>query len=123
MAPPMRVNNTGRIVFNKEAAERLERLNRPTPLKVIIDGDIIRLLSRTTDEASVNVLEVTYDKGAPYISEAQVLPLLEPLGFQGGQKVAHRTKSTLSTSTTASSSGSRPRSRVTRSPNFADDAR
>ena len=81
----MRVNNTGRIVFNKEAAERLERLGRPTPLTVMTEGDIIRLLSRTTDEASAKTLEVTYDKGAPYVAEAQLFPLLEPLGFQPGK--------------------------------------
>jgi hypothetical protein len=115
--PPIRINNTGRIVFNQEAAERI---GRPRYMDVIIHGHNVRVVP--TDEASDNALCMSYPKqDTPYTFTAT--PHLKPLGFEPGTG-PHRTLSTLScTATAASSSGSRLRRDFTRNPTSAGDAR
>jgi hypothetical protein len=67
IAPPIGINNTGRIVFNKEAAEHI--VGKPEHIDLIIKGNIIRLIP--TDEASDNSLDMSYPEGAaPYTSDA-----------------------------------------------------
>jgi hypothetical protein len=75
--PPMRVNNTGRIVFNQEAAERI--VDQPKYAHMMIHGHTVRLV--LTDQASDDSLEMTYPRG-PYTSDAT--RYLEPLGFEKG---------------------------------------
>ena len=80
--PPIRVNNTCRIVFNQEAAKRI---GRPKFMDVIIHGHIVRLVP--TNEASDNSLEMgnlgNPTKGMPYTFTAE--RYLKPLGFEGGK--------------------------------------
>ena len=73
----MRVKNTGRIVFNKEAAERI--IGEPKYAHVIIHGHTVRLV--LTDKASDDSLVMTYPKG-PYTWDAT--RHLEQLGFEKG---------------------------------------
>jgi hypothetical protein len=78
---PIHINKTGRICFNQEAAEHM---GDPKFMKVEVDGGVIRL--EPTNEEIDGALLVSYPKaGYPYISEGQALPLLRPLGFDGGR--------------------------------------
>jgi hypothetical protein len=77
---PIHINNTGRIVFNQEAAARLK--HKPTYMKVIIDGEMIRLIP--ADEPSKQSLEMRYPEGdGPYTLEAT--RFFKPLGFERGK--------------------------------------